>query len=476
MRYLEKEITNGRNLKENIPEFLRKLLDTYHKYSYVKLSMNYFTYYEMVREAEIKDEKILELTESYHQIINTMVENGNGVDVVARLETLRNEVISIMNILTAWVDRFNIYEYCLNRCEYRYKDKSHLPEYKDEELARDILQYLVSDKEQMVVNEKISQLVRQLPFRMTRGKFFQLLREGMKVYKDSEKGSVDDLIYMLRTVSMLEEPDGMYQFSDVITDIFKELSEADYQQLNEESFQDYSNKLQYAVNELEAAVSCYMLLAENINDAYVVALSSASYMQEKIPALQVSTQAMEEDKDYRSCCRLVQLEDQLFGDAVYEELCEEIEDGFFALEGKQEKYWEHFQKFAYMTETIREEYGDILRELEIDACVEIFAKLEKLVSGSIFVPFVEDEAKREIAGLDYIEVKSDLLEEELKNFFATNRKNVNRAVMAHILAELPVFFNNMDEVQNYVLNSLESCGDEAEKAAVTEIMLALTNE
>ena len=53
MRYLEKEISKGRDLETNIPKFIVSMMNIYHRYSHVKLCMNYFTYYEMVGENEI---------------------------------------------------------------------------------------------------------------------------------------------------------------------------------------------------------------------------------------------------------------------------------------------------------------------------------------------------------------------------------------------------------------------------------------
>ncbi len=52
MRYLEKEISKGRDLETNIPKFIVSMMNIYHRYSHVKLCMNYFTYYEMVGENE----------------------------------------------------------------------------------------------------------------------------------------------------------------------------------------------------------------------------------------------------------------------------------------------------------------------------------------------------------------------------------------------------------------------------------------
>ena len=46
----------------------------------------------------------------------------------------------------------------------------------------------------------------------------------------------------------------------------------------------------------------------------------------------------------------------------------------------------------------------------------------------------------------------------------------NRAVMAAVLRELPVYFNNHTEVMNYVRNSLDGCRDEQEKRISLELL------
>lgn len=42
--------------------------------------------------------------------------------------------------------------------------------------------------------------------------------------------------------------------------------------------------------------------------------------------------------------------------------------------------------------------------------------------------------------------------------------------MSSVLSQLPVFFNNTDEICTYINLSLEQCSDEAEKMAVIEVM------
>ena len=58
-----------------------------------------------------------------------------------------------------------------------------------------------------------------------------------------------------------------------------------------------------------------------------------------------------------------------------------------------------------------------------------------------------------------------LLEESLKG----RSKTYNRAVMAAVLKELPVFFNSHTEVMNYVLHSLKNCSAEWEKRGAVEM-------
>lgn len=465
MKYLEKEIEKGRDLEKNLPQFMENMMQVYHTYSYVRFSMNYFTYYEMTGETQVKDKVLLSLTEELNHIVEKVLQetlsDEEQKDCIDRIDRLRNEVIHIMTGLTNRIDIFNIYEYCLNRMEYRYKDGSEFLKVTDEEMTRDILNYILSERDNVVINGKICEVVRQLPLRMTKGHFFELLKEGMKVYKESEKSSVDDLVYMLKTVSMLSVQQDEFKLSSEVEEVYQELEHTDFKNLEEETFDALTKKLSYAAGEIQSAVDHYMMLAENINDLYVILLSDCR---------------IEENEDCKNCKKMIALEHQLFSGVPYGDVYEEIEDGFFYLEGKQEKYGQYFQKYDYLFDFIRENYMEQAERAGIHTTLDAAGKIQKMVSGSLFVEFLEDESAREIAGLDYIEQKYSELEQELTTFFANHPKNINRAVMAHILSELPVFFGNVDEIKNYIVNALGGCSDLAEKAAVIQILNSMVQE
>ena len=64
--------------------------------------------------------------------------------------------------------------------------------------------------------------------------------------------------------------------------------------------------------------------------------------------------------------------------------------------------------------------------------------------------------------------------EKLKESFDNGDRSRNRAVMAAVLKELPVFFNSRTEVMNYVRESLSGCRDIYEKSiAVSRLMAKL---
>ena len=58
----------------------------------------------------------------------------------------------------------------------------------------------------------------------------------------------------------------------------------------------------------------------------------------------------------------------------------------------------------------------------------------------------------------------------LDRLFTVSQQSVKRAVMAAVLSMLPVFFNNTEEIQDYINSSLIQCSDEAEKKAVVEVV------
>ena len=459
MRDLVNNISKGKNPEVNLPKFGQSMMDVYYRYSAVRLAMNYYTYSEMLKEKHENSTdngsiELKNLADSFFEIIKTGVVNqavGPELEnAVKGINDIRNSIIKVMKGLTSLVDIINIYEYVINRIEYRFKDSSLVLVKDDETFTKELMQYMLSGNDKALVNMRIAEAVRQLPLRMTKSRFFELLKEGIKVYKDSEKTSVDDFIYMVSSSSIVYTDEYTSKISDDINQIIKDFEKTDFNQLDEEGYNSLRDKLTFAANYVQSAVDEYMLLAELVNDVYVLLLS-APYADSSCEERSILMNILSECDD---------------GSA---------EEALVMLEGRQEKLHEMYAPYEYMIKQALDENGNIIESLMLSALYNSLDVISTLESGSLFVEFGR-EINHEIAGEVYVNNKYEELKEMLEAFFKAHGKLINRAVMAHVLASLPVFFNNVQEIQNYVYSSVNGCSDMAEKTACAEIFATMMEE
>ncbi len=447
MKDLANSISKGKNLEIVLPKFGQKMMTVYYKYVAVRLAMNYYTYNEMIMDdTGIKT--------SFIDIMEKMLESDIvGVELeeaISKVDDIRNDIIRSMKGLTSLVDIFNIYEYVLNRVEYRYKDSSHIEMKNDEDFTKDLMRYILSSEDKVVINANIMEAVRQLPLRITKARFFELLKEGLRVYKDSEKSSVDDFIYMISSSSMVYIDDYAREISEDINCILRDFDEADFSNLDEETYNRLHEKLNYAIEYVQNSVDKYMLEIEIVNDVYSMLLA-APYADTKCEEREILTRIVNDDN--AGCA----------------------EEALVMLEGRQERLSNIYMQGEYAVDIVVEKYMSTAESLMLGAMFNSLKRIGILQSGSYFVEF-DNHKDTAIAGEDYTLEKYNELCDKLKGFFTQHNKLVNRAVMANILACLPVFFNNVEDIQNYVYNSINGCSDLAEKKACVEIFATMMEE
>lgn len=470
MKRLAQEIIKGKNLQENLPEFSRRMMGIYSEYSFVRLAMNYFTYYGMVTEGESKDERLKKIGSTFNDIIKraTVDEISHKEETEALIvttEDIRGQVINIMKGLTSYVDIFNIFEYCLNRVEYRFKEGNRLLAKSNEELTEELLTYILSDKDNVVINGKIAEIVRQLPVRMTKNKFFELLTAGIGVYKGSEISSVEDFLFMLKTNAMIEISPYTELLSEDVRLIYQEFLKVSFGDITKEKYEDLKKKSDFVVSYLMNSINMYMTMGELINDMYVILLSK-KYASDGCENERICKAIIKNVSDMFD----VSNSNNIISDDEYDRVAEK----FTELEGKQEALQMKLSSYEYVTEQALDEYDDILKSLKLKEEYTALHHMAAFESGSIFVEF--DEKNTSPADEEYISMVTEEFKVELKAFFESHEKLINRAVMAHVLSGLPVFFNNIDEIQGYISGSLKQCSDLAERAAVSEIMEQLMSD
>ena len=421
--------------------FIKKQMTAAYQYSYTRLALNYYTLYETLTEEPELPGKGGTFLLTLNELIGEYLD---GREVLDRLDLLREEVTREVEILTAYTDCFQIYEYVLNRLERSYKS---LPEtgYNDETFTDMLMEFITNTKESAVMNGRIRQIIGQLPVRLTKQKFYSLVLEGLSVYTGSPVESLDDMMYTLKTESMASLPEGMAEGRRSLYETLKQFGHMDYRSLSPEAFSEAQAKLMGVSAELNEEAECFVSLQEIINDLYVLSL---------------------EESLYRSIITGV-LNDLTNKDGG------EPEESYTALltqmEGRQEAYYERY---------LRSEFPQETPELLADPDYVRASNVDLLLSGSSFMDLKKvaaecDQEKggtQELVDRAYLEKTVEAYFSELDTVFSGTSKPVMRAIMAKVLSDLPVYFNSIDEMKSYIRGSLESCGDEAEKETCKELL------
>ena len=86
-------------------------------YSYTRLALNYYMYYETSLEESLPDNRLEPLNTAFHGLLRGFLDGTCAEDA---LWGLRSQVMAEMETATAYTDAFQAYEYVLNRLEGRF--------------------------------------------------------------------------------------------------------------------------------------------------------------------------------------------------------------------------------------------------------------------------------------------------------------------------------------------------------------------
>ena len=429
---------------------LKKQMTAAYQYSYVRLVLNYYTLLETVTEEETAFKRISVYINQLNDLVGDFFSGNDGNK---ELLDLRNDMTHEVEVLTSYADCFQIYEYVLNRMERKFVPSEKMTAGEDSFLKR-LLEFITGTSDSAVMNGRIRQIIGQLPVRLTRQKFYSLLMEGLSVYIGSPKENLRDMMYTLRTESMIQLPEGMEAGHKEIFEILQQFKHTDYRNMTINGYEEAAAKLSYASQVLTAESSYYVMIQDIINDLCVLAFA------QKDAVIDVNEEAF-----YRSVIAKIndkfKQEDAAIGES-------EFLDELTQLEGRQETYYER-----YLNVELPQENDESVLDPDYIRAVNV----DRLLSGSSFAQLKElagtkeqSEQESGLADRNYLDQTANSYIQELEVLFETAPKPVVRAVMAKILSDLPVYFNSIDEIKEYIKGSMDSCMDQAEKETCMELL------
>ena len=462
-------INADKDREESLKKYLAVTASAFKKYATIKMSLNLFTMYEMSEEISLdRREEIEDYIDSINAAIRGVYVDGGadagsegpGADASGWIEdisNIRNKITEKMKVLTAYTDAFQNFEYILNRREPLILETVD-EEIDTDALAESMYQFVFSENDKMLVNTRIQEFIAQLPVRMTKSRFFDIITNSLQIYRGGEQTSVDAFAQTIRDAALLDMPKGFESEYPELKAIYDDFKGTDFLHLDKAAYDALSDKLTEGTSIIQSEVTNYLMLTEIINDVLVV-LYSTPYADE----------ALMDDK-YETAALI--LKELVTADDIYE-ASSQFDELFVKLEGAQEEAYEDVAFTESQLEDLNGTYYEIYDSEEIRGAFDSLDKASTLTSTSLFmdiddnkdITVVADEAD-EI----YIAELRESLVEDLSAAFENLSKLEKRSVMAKILSLMPVFFNSQQEILDYFKYALSSCSDKAELTAFRDIV------
>ncbi len=453
------DIRADRNREEAIIKFQRLLASAFKNYATVKLSMNLFTMYEMSEDISLdrRDE-----IEGYIDLINMALrsiylDKGNVEEsLVSDIREIRDKITASMRTLTGYTDALEVYEYILNRFEPKILGTVE-EDIDIDTLANDMYSFVFSEDDKVLINTRIQEFIAQLPVRMTKARFYDIISNSLMIYKGGEQSAVNDFAESIRDSALMNLSTDMEGY-DKLSEIYAALKSTDYKSLSKEGYDTASDMITDATAIIQEAVTDYLMLTEIINDVLIIlytnSIASDKYETEEYKiASEIISEIIQADDIYQTSDRF----DKLFS----------------KLEGAQEEAYETLSRLEVNLDDLYNVYYDMYETGTIRDSFDKLYKADMLTSSSLFMDIdssVPDiKVVNEEADEIYIEeIKSSLIEDFNKHFEGLS-KYERRSIMAKVLSLMPVFFNSRDEILEYFKYALSSCSDMGELTAFRDI-------
>lgn len=428
--------------RQNLTRQWKKQASAAYGYALARLTLNSYIYMdELSGECDPEKDTKRRQKEIGDTFLELLGELPAGTLELDRVLQLREELREELEKVVAYMDCFRNYEYALNRVERRFRERMPASELNDEQFCHMIMSYITSSKQASEMNLRIQNVIGQLPVRYTRQKYYGMVREALSAYIGSDQEGLDNMMYLLRTAGMVELDQ---EQKAGCRELYRELAKLEgisFRELDTAGYMDANETVLSASRMLNMLSDYYQNLQEMVNDLYLVGLTRADAVRD----------AALESSAFEILREILASMDE---DRVEEQLC--------SMEGIQEEYFEKYQRLDSAPEYQEGEEEEAWK----------LRQVERLMSSSSFMSLDMRQEKRTVSAADVDRAFDDYVQ-KLDPVLKSCQKPVMRAVMANTLSILPLCFNSLDEIEEYIRRSIGGCSDPAEKEACKELMQEL---
>ena len=365
-----------------------------------------------------------------------------------RLDSCRNEVIKVLKELEAYLHFFSAYEHIYNRAEFKFDFE---PVTEDiESLTLEIMNYIASASDSQKQNERIQSVLGELPLRLTGLKFEEFVENACKCYVGARSDITDTFFNQMEDVSKAP-------IANVLSDQWPEMKElalslenASLDLMTKDELKVLSDRLQLSAQGLAKNLSNGMDLLNIINKLYLLLIVE--------PYTISNDHALKGYRIIRSYLKSIKSGD-------FFDIDENILGGLEKILEDQQKYvGEHM----FMEDSLGEFYQKYKDVLQTYNCEKMFADLMKAEKLCYGYPLSDIHSVSDVFSADtaYINAKIGALLASYKDSFKQCTRNVRRALMSMAFETMPVPFNTMEQIQDFIYNSFMSTSGYEKTAGV----------
>lgn len=454
-------LKSGYEPDNNFPLYFENTFALYARYALIKLVLNYASLKFRKKDDPMVDEEFdricgEDISAGIDSLVKSITDNAEDIskipeDMINEARRLHDRLINVQEYLLINSSKLSKCEYALNRIEYRFKPSGQRSV---RGIIDETMMYLFEDKSDLVINDKLSFIIPQVPVRITKQRVLQRVNDVVKLYDEDTKEAFDYYIYRVAGacgINFIPSKGFDHDFAlDGIEDIYskdcEQLLGYKYSSLDKEAYEEADGRFKDLSERMVNANGICPVYEEIVNSLINVFICAGNNVQ------------FNGTKLYEEIVNI--LKELLNGGYEEEALYERL--GIF--EGIQEEDGPECEYMASQIDDIRAANEEYISGSEYaEKGLKDIKLCSMLTSSSSFVDLEPSADKDDRLSEEYRNEITEKLMERLNRLLSTEDRIIRRSYIASVLSQLPNEFRTAEQIRNYMTNAFELCSDPAER-------------
>ncbi len=450
---LIKDLKIGNNPEENLSAYSQLLLNSYIRLAYGRFALDFTENYDFLAQEE--EGFVFEVLSEITSMARDLGEGKTDAkpEDIEKLERIRGRVMTALKELEEYLYYFQFYEHTMNRLAFKFEDKLDIPD--TQELVAGIMMYISEKEDAPTVNQRIQTVLSELPVRLTTAKFFELLDNGCMCFNGARSDMADSFFEQMELAAKKPE---LGQLNESWPELYRNAKLFDglsFDMLDQETCNALLEKLELTAKVIAKHLGNFVDLLDLINELYILVISLPYTMA--VPA-----ECQELGAILRAYIKAVDSGDFL-------DIDEDILGGLSKTVENQEKYLGEHMYMEDALESILEKHSNMIDGIMLGGIYHALCIDQRLFSPNS-TKDISQIAPYYIVGREEIISRTNALKAIYKKTFKENPQIVKRSLISRAFENIPVPFDNLNGVEEFIRQSLYCCTQDYEKAAVASAL------